>query len=446
MGTYILRIAPLLLLLAGVAPALAQTAAETNSETVALEVRASELQAREKELQSQIREVGGVATSAEGIRNAQSRKGNLETYIWRLNNVAEAYGQNRVDLEQLRQQVASEPIKTLADRDDGSPANSTGKKVAKGIQLGAEFLSGESLGLAPIVGHFVDLGGRYIIRDLNEDLIKQLIESQRVPFVNLLREIRDLDERRMAEVRTVARLQNLQNQMNDNLNELALANRQLASLTGHAHDEANLQRVTDAAGDEEEKRKQQHISVRLCDPREKPRSFGVRLAQKAAGAPEKAGEEKLPVAKSGAGVAVGEACRDIIGFWTVQQTIQVFGKKAGGPKLRAEIVRADAGADTGAVTAYEVFFPDKAKAPSGPIMRCELDGYRLACQRRVQPHVCPPAKYVWAPLDMTIATDVSSISGQLLQTWLMDSDPSGCTLVNGQGQATLGFRFVPAEP
>jgi hypothetical protein len=81
-------------------------------------------------------------------------------------------------------------------------------------------------------------------------------------------------------------------------------------------------------------------------------------------------------------------------------------------------------------------------------MRCTRTGHQLACQRRNQMQACPAAKYVWTPLQMTIATDVSSIRGEARQTYLMDptKDPSGCTLdeAAGQGQATLAYTLEPA--
>lgn len=164
--------------------------------------------------------------------------------------------------------------------------------------------------------------------------------------------------------------------------------------------------------------------VRLCDPSQAHRPTGVRPA------------------------AIGDACRDIVGLWTLQESFQVQGRSApmGGPR-RAEIVIAAGTTDRNAPPRYELYGPDRASARNGPLMRCTRDGYQLSCQRRVQQQACPPAKYQWAPLTLTIATDASAIAGELRQVWVMDArnDPSGCTVVEG-GMGVVAVRLVPAKP
>ncbi|MEO8160084.1 MAG: hypothetical protein ABI588_01590 [Arenimonas sp.] len=237
----------------------------------------------------------------------------------------------------------------------------------------------------------------------------------------------------------------MQKQFRANNDALATARARLAELNGHAHAHANLQRETDSAGDAEQVRKQSP-GVRLCDPAQRHQPVGVRQAQHASTAATNKGKQ-APL-KDGEIAAAGAACADIIGPWTVQQTVQLYGKKAPGPQQRVEIASAHFPAKDGEPPHYEVFGPTKASAPNGPLLRCTRTGYQLSCQRRVQQQACPAAKYVWASLELTIAPDLRSISGELRQTWLMDprSDSSGCTLVQGEGQGTIGFRFVPAKP
>jgi hypothetical protein len=202
---------------------------------------------------------------------------------------------------------------------------------------------------------------------------------------------------------------------------------------------ANLERVTDATGDEEEKRKQRGFGVRLCDPRQKHRPSGIRLSQnKKADSGKEVSEEKADKT-----ITKDDACMDITGFWTFTTSIQAYDRKVSTPPVRAEIAVAED--DDG--SAYEFFPASKAKAPTGPIIKCSPDGQTLACQRRVQPQACPEEKYVWQPLDLAVTADGGSITGEFQQTMTPDinADASGCTLVPFDGQGTMTYTFVPAD-
>lgn len=236
-----------------------------------------------------------------------------------------------------------------------------------------------------------------------------------------LGELRDmrlgLQIKRGVELQKIARLQALRRRGMEVFAELAEARAQLARLRPPPRPPVATQPAAPA--------KPRGSGVRLCDPSQAHRPFGVRPAQ-----------------------AIGDACRDIIGLWTMQESIQVHGRSApmGAPR-RAEIVSAAGASDQGALPRYELYGPDRASARNGPLMRCARDGYQLSCQRRVQQQACPSAKYQWAPLTLTIATDVSAIAGELRQTWLMDprNDPSGCTLVAG-GMGVVAVRLVWVKP
>ena len=258
-----------------------------------------------------------------------------------------------------------------------------------------------------------------------------------------LGELRDLrlklQTARGVELQKIARLQALRRRDMEVFAELAEAHAQLASLRPPPGPPVATQPAAPA--------KPRGSGVRLCDPSQAHRPVGVRPAQRASGAATNADKRRAPPAKVEETVAIGDACRDIIGPWTLQESIQVHGRSApmGAPR-RAEIVSAAGASGQDALPRYELYGPDRASARNGPLMRCTRDGYQLSCQRRAQQQACPSAKYQWAPLTLTIATDVSAIAGELRQTWLMDprNDPSGCTVVAG-GMGVVAIRLVPLK-
>lgn len=441
----VLRLAPILLALTCIAPALAH---DVSREVAALQERVEDLQANELVLQSQIRQVGGSATTSAGIAGAEWRIRHDQKQITELQSVAALYGRSVEEMREITRQYQNSPVFTVSDvaQEGGEQAAEKAAKAA--LEAGGRRVATRALGIASIVGDVVEHGGKLVIRAVDSHRLRQEALAEHIHLNEVLGTIVQFQREIAADYARIRQLRDLQQQFSTNNDALASANLRLRSLTGHAHDDADTRRVTDAAGDEALARQGQRSSIRLCDPSQKHRPVGIRPAQKASRTATAAGKEKLPTIKTEEPVAEGDACRDITGLWTLQQSIQVHGKNAPmGPPLRAEIVRADGDATDAATPRYEVFGPSKAAARNGPLMRCTRTGHALACQRRVQQQACPAGKYVWAPLQLTVATDVSSISGELRQSYLMDprNDPSGCTVVAGEGQGTIGFRLVPAK-
>jgi hypothetical protein len=438
---HILHLAPMLLALAcGIAPA---SAHDVSREIAALQERVKELQAEELVLQSQIREVGGSSTTSGGIAGAEWRIRYDQQQIAKLEDVAALYRRSTAEMQELTRQFENSPLVTVSDLAEEG-AEETAEKAAKAVlEASGKQVAKRTLGIAMIVGDVVEYGGRKIIREVDEHRLRQQAIAEQIHLNDVLATILMLQREVSAETVRIQQLRELQTPRRANFDALATTRQQIAALVNHTHD---TPQPASAVG-EAPKPKPRSGGVRLCDPSQRHQPIGVRQAQKTSRAAATTDKEKPPPTKTGETFALGDACVDITGLWTMQQTIQILGKKAPGPQLRAEIVRADSGAVDTDSPRYELFGPNQATAKNGPLMRCTRTGYQLACQRRVQQQACPPGKYVWAPLDLTIASDVSSISGDLRQTWLMDprNDPSGCTVVEG-GQGTIGFRLLPAKP
>ena len=421
-------------------PAAAQVSPETQAEIDALRGRVAALEDNERTIQINIREVGGTLTTAQGITNANVSKDQYERQITQMQGVVEAYVKSAEEMEQLQRQAASDIDRRIEEANKGIGKKAEDKVLEYAGTQGLSYLLAAEAGPLLSIGiKVIDHAGRAVIADINEDQLGEQVLAERKNLVKALEVILRLTNESAAEIRRVRELENLQQQFNDNLAALAQDRQRLDQLTGNAHRDANLARETDAAGDEEEKRKAQGTGVRLCDPGQKHKPGGIRLSQKKT----TSSKEKLLGEKAEKTVAEDDACLDITGFWTFTTTIQVDEHKVSTPPLRTEIALAE----NNGVPSYEFFPASKALAPTGPIMRCSLAGQNLTCQRRVQPQACPESKYVWEPMDLNVATGGSSITGEFVQTLTMDlnADPSGCTLMRFDGQGKLAYRYEPVE-
>jgi len=422
-------------------PLMAQDGQEKQAEIDALRARVAELRRHETEIQSRIAEVGGTDTTKQGIINANVNKRLADHQITQLHRVVDAYVSSVDEMEQMQRQVATDIDKRIemANQSIGSTVKNEALDFAGGT--GLEYLLATETGPLLSIGiKLIDKAGRAVIADINEDRLREMVLAERKHLNDVMEVIVRLQNESAGEIRRIHELQNLQGQFRENLDALATAQHQLDTLTGKAHREANLERETDAAGDAAELRKTRGMRIRLCDPRERHQPTGIHLSRKSAGPSVKMSDEKTD--KS---VAEGEACVDITGFWSFTTTIQMGERKVSTPTVFVEI----APGDDAEVTTYEFFPANKNKVTNKamPVMRCSLNGHTLNCQRRAQPQVCPPDKYVWESMDMNIAEDVSSITGefQQTQTFDMNADPSGCTLTHFAGLGKLAYRFEPAD-
>jgi hypothetical protein len=430
-------LAPLITL---VSPAVAQVAQETQARIDALRRQVTELERREVEIQSRIAETGHADTAARGITLARATKEQAEHQIRQMRSIVDAYAQNVEDIEQLQRQAASDIDQRIEEANRGLANKAQDKALEYAGTQGLNYvLAAETGPLLSLGIKVIDHAGRMVVADINEDQLGEQVLAERSNLVKALEVIVMLSKQSSAETVRIRELESLQQQFRDNIDALAETRRRLDRLTGDAHGDANLARVTDAAGDEEEKRKQQGFGVRLCDPTQKHTPGGVRLSQNK----KKGSTKEFPEDKAEKAAAEDDACLDITGFWTFTTSIQVHDRKVSTAPVRAEIAVAEGGDGSG----YEFFAASKAQAPTGPIMKCSPAGQNLTCQRRVQPQACPEAKYVWQPLDLTVAADGSTITGEFQQTMTMDmsADPSGCTLTPFDGQGKMTYTFVPVE-
>lgn len=437
--------------LLGIAALVPVQAHDVSGQIPAQEDVVEELQVQELLLQSEIRAAGGSATAQLGIAGANARIRYDMRQIAELEEVAALYGKSVEEMRELSRQFDSRPVFAMSDLAEEG-VEEVGEAAAKRalVALGKKNVS-RVIGPASYIGDVVEHGGKLVIRIVDASRLRQEAIAEQRHLVDVLAVIVQFQREISAEHRRIRQLRELDERSKRNFSELAEANEKLRQLRSHgAHSHANTERVTDAEGDAAlAAQPDPSGGVRLCDPAQKPVPFGVRSAQKSAGNRPKPAGPKPPAPKEAAGGFVARGtCVDIVGNWTMQQGIQVHGRSAPmGPPLRAEISAVARREGEEGPPRYEIYGPDRKSAKNDPLMRCTRSGHELSCQRRVQQQACPAAKYVWAPLQMGIATDVSAITGELRQTWLMDPrvDPSGCTVVNGEGQAAIAFRLVRAD-
>lgn len=421
-------------------PAVAQVAPETQARIEALRQQVTDLERREVQIQSRIAAVGHADTATQGITLARATKAQAELQRAQVQAIIDSYAQNVDDMEQMQRQVETDIDRRIEEANRGLAEKAKDKAlVYAGTQGLSHLLAAETGPLLDIGIKVIDQAGRTVVAEINEDQLGEQIRTERANLIKAIEALTLLSRQSSAETVKIQQLEDLQRQFSANLGALAEARQRLDRLTGNAHGDANLERVTDAAGDEEEKRKQRGFGVRLCDPSQKHRPVGIRLSQN-----KKTGSTKeLPGDKPEKIVAEGDACLDITGFWTFTTSIQAYDRKVSTPPVRAEIAVVEGSDGSG----YEFFPSSKARAPTGSIMKCSAADLTLACHRRVQPQACAEEKYVWQPLDLAVAADGSSITGEFQQTMTPDiaADPSGCTLVPFEGQGKMTYTFVPAE-
>lgn len=387
--------------------------------------RIADLEAQNLINQSRIEELGGGATSRESVNNLRSAIDVLEDKANRLERVAQTFARNDAELKALRDQVASgEPI-TLEDVGKGVAKKAAIAGVKKILERAALKTAEKAAGPAGWIGTALEFGGKYAISKLDAAKIEQMVREEHARMIDLLRLVSALRRERNAMAEKRAEVERLGREQTLNIEDVAKARAELDLLTGKATDQANLERNTDAEGDEQLRREALKDAARLCDPSTRKKAAGVRPTAPT-GQPQAASELAIPEQHGD--------CRMVEGNWLLKW-------QKSGQQIPFEITYTGPSEPGPGVPASYALKPIR-----GWPVRCTAQGYELNCETGLpQPPTCPGAK--WPPWqkrwDMTVPAEGLEISGVWEPTLIIVGPGTSCHVEPSPYKNEMAFTMTP---
>jgi hypothetical protein len=202
----------------------------------------------------------------------------LEEKIARMTEVSEILAESRDDLDRLKKQVADEPIFTLKDIAEEGAEEVVEEGVKKALEWWGKQGAKKAVGPASLIGDAFEYIGKYVIRELNEREIRDMVRRKEMQLIDVLRLINTLRDAQNDDRQKLRRVQELRRQQARNLEDQSRERAKLNEMRKAATADANVERFEDPEGDNEVRRELLRTGVRLCDPSQKPRPQGVRRA------------------------------------------------------------------------------------------------------------------------------------------------------------------------
>ena len=246
-------------LLAAVSLAILATSASSQAPNTAGQTpppTSEHLQNMESEMiniRAESEQLGGQPTPGASINKVQTRVNELDEVTGRLETVAEELGASTEDLDRLRQEVGDASI--IGWKDVGEEIRDEG--VEKGVEYcltrGCFKIATRALWWVSKIGDVVEYGGKFIIREINEDAIRDMVRSERLKLTDLYELLSALRCERSAERAKVRRLEELRARERFLFAEIAAERQRIANRPRRqASQGAVLRRETDYPGDLEE--------------------------------------------------------------------------------------------------------------------------------------------------------------------------------------------------
>lgn len=241
---------------------LSATASAETPRQKANQERISELKTQEEINQARILELGGSRLSSEAIRNLENDIHMLEDKANRFEAVAKTFAKNEKELRELQQQVSDGKPFTLEDA-----AKMGGKKAAQEAVEGileklALGVASKATGVADKAAGVLEFLEKKRIRYVNANKIREMIQSEHASLLDVLHFVSAIRQERNAtavKLDEVKRLREEQQRLHE----------EIANLNRRGADDANLQRGTDAEGDEALRKESE--AERLCKPNNRKR-------------------------------------------------------------------------------------------------------------------------------------------------------------------------------
>ena len=272
-----------------IAAALAAAAATTGgsvarADTPVTSPRLTDMEAEVANIRAESEQLGGHATPSRSINTVRTRINEIDDMTGRLETVAEEMGATAQDLDKLRQEVGDTTVFGLGDAAQEVGEEGIEKGVEYCLTRGCFKVAAKALGWITFIGDVVEYGGKVIIREINEDDIRDLVRAERVKLHDLYELLSALRCERAAERAKERRLTELRDREKVLFEEIAHERQRLAGRSGRATRHAVRGRDTDPAGDEAVKQEYLDDAVRPAGPPPPPRRQGVWSAETRQGA------------------------------------------------------------------------------------------------------------------------------------------------------------------
>lgn len=401
----------------------AVSSAETPQEKANRE-RITELKAQEEINQARILELGGSRVSSEAIRNLENDISMLEDKANRFEDVAKTFAKNERELRDLQQQVRDgEPFTLEGAAKTGLKTG--GKMIAQAAVRGileklALETASKATGIAGKVVGVAEFLAKKGIRNVDANRIRDMMRAEHASLLDVLRFVSAIREERNATAEKLDEVKRLREEQRKLLEEIADLNRR-------ATQDANLERATDAEGDEALRKEEE--AERLCKPNNRKKRGRV-------GAGNTLGLQMSSA--DGTAEEDDQNCRLIDGEWEL-----VFQKS--GLKHSYEIAYTGPEEPGPGMPATFLLTPQR-----GWKVRCTAEEAKLVCETALPPPpTCPGVAWPeWQKRwEMEIPTKGLTISG-VWEPALIVINPPGksCQVETSPFKMEQPFTMSPLPP
>lgn len=253
-----------LIALLAAAPAKANSPAPPNPIVQQATANVDAAESEYRELQSRSEELGGSGSATEAIRNVKNNIDTMEQHIGNLEDL----------VDKVQGNIAGIGADYQAEDDRWSNSETSAGETAAGFGLKwlLKQIAGKALGLTLTV---VEFGAGKAVKELNLDMLEELLESEAVKLAEVRELINALQHERGEEYRKLRELRDIKRRMAALMDTIATERERARINSGRATRHASTARETDAAGDA---RLRNENGVRLVNPADKPKPQGVRQA------------------------------------------------------------------------------------------------------------------------------------------------------------------------
>ncbi|HVF36598.1 MAG TPA: CAP domain-containing protein [Sphingomicrobium sp.] len=266
-------------------------ASVVKADTPVTSPRLTELESDWIAIRAESEELGGNPNPASAIRAVRGGMHAREAEIARFERIATDFGATAAAIDEIKREVGDASIFGVGDA-----ARQGGQQVAvEGIKWGCTKIGAKAaagpVGWIFAVGDVIEYGGKIIIREINENDIRDQLRHARLQLSNIYDVLRKLRADQSADRATVRQLEELKARENQLFDQIATERRRLQDQARRAADRPGAgratrhavdNRATDPEGDREEARKYLEERIRVINP--EPRRQGVGPAQPRQGA------------------------------------------------------------------------------------------------------------------------------------------------------------------
>lgn len=378
--------------------------------------RITELKAQEEINQARILELGGSRVTGEAIRNLENDISMLEEKANRFEEVAKTFAKNEKELRELQQQVRDgEPfgLEDAAKMGGKMAAQAVVRSILEKLALEAASKATGIVGKVMGAAEFVAKKG---IRYVDANKIRDMMRAEQASLHDVLQFVSAIRQERNATAVKLDEVKRLREEQQKLLEEIANLNRR-------ATEDANLERATDAEGDEVLRKEEE--AERLCKPNNRKKGR--------VGAGNTLGLQMSSA--DGASEDDDQNCRLIDGSWEL-----VFQKS--GLKHAYEIAYTGPEEPGPGAPATFLLTPQR-----GWKVRCTAEDAKLVCETALPPTpTCPGVAWPeWQKRwEMDIPAEGLTINGLWEPTLIVVNPPGkGCSVQTSPFKMEQAFSLTP---